>query len=33
MLEISRIYLSTGLLLAVSTLVFHIIAMEYPQWK
>ncbi|CAF4617538.1 unnamed protein product [Rotaria sp. Silwood1] len=33
MLEISRIYLSTGLLLAIFTLIFHIIAMEYPRWK
>ncbi|CAF2415216.1 unnamed protein product [Rotaria sp. Silwood2] len=33
MLEISRIYLSTGLLLAIVTLIFHIIAMEYPRWK
>ncbi|CAF4276801.1 unnamed protein product [Rotaria socialis] len=33
MLEISRIYLSSGLLLAIFTLIFHIIAMEYPRWK
>ncbi|CAF0969851.1 unnamed protein product [Rotaria sordida] len=33
MLEISRIYLSTGLLLAIFTLIFHIIAMECPRWK
>ncbi|CAF0789700.1 unnamed protein product [Adineta ricciae] len=33
MLEISRIYLSTGVLLAVLTLIFHMIAVGYPRWK
>jgi hypothetical protein len=33
MLELSRIYLSIGLLLAILTLIFHLIAMEYPRWK
>ena len=33
MLEISRIYLSSGLLLLILTLIFHLIAMGYPRWK
>lgn len=33
MLELNRIYLSVGLLLAILTLVFHLVAMGYPRWK
>ncbi|CAF0823098.1 unnamed protein product [Adineta steineri] len=33
MLEISRIYLTAGLLLAILTLIFHMIAMGHPRWK
>jgi len=33
MLEITRIYLSSGILLVAMTLVFHLIAIGYPRWK
>ncbi|UJR23473.1 hypothetical protein I4U23_026473 [Adineta vaga] len=33
MLEMNRIYLTAGLILAVSTLIFHMIAIGYPRWK
>ena len=33
MLEIGRVYLSTGLLLLVLTMTFHLVAMGYPRWK
>ena len=33
MLEIGRVYLSTGLLLLMLTMIFHLVAMGYPRWK
>ncbi|UJR25431.1 hypothetical protein I4U23_006778 [Adineta vaga] len=33
MIETSRIYLTSGLVLLILTLIFHFVAMGYPRWK